>query len=358
MSTNLHLYHRVCDELGKWLESERITRLRNMSLLIMGLLLGQSVHMSAIVRKWPSASRDVSLVNRLRRFLNNDKIDVRKWYHPFAQQLIAACGDEPLRLIIDTTKVGPAARMMSISLAYRRRALPLVWSVHAGAKGHTSLKQQMALFDYLRPMISSTAEVWVTGDTEFQSVLLLKQLQGYGWHFVIRQRGAILVRNAQFNWKRIDDFDLQLGQSREIGWVRVTQKHDLGWFWLVLHWEDGEDVPWYLLSDRPLPLYQLLKHYRIRMWTEEMYGDMKGHGFDLEATHLRDTQRISRLLLGVCLTFVWLISLGSWVVKRGFRPQVDRKSRRDKSYFRIGWDWVERCLRLDNPLHFRFVPYF
>ena len=31
-----------------------------------------------------------------------------------------------------------------------------------------------------------------------------------------------------------------------------------------------------------------------------MYGDMKGHGFDLEATHLDDADRISRLVLAVC----------------------------------------------------------
>jgi hypothetical protein len=74
---------------------------------------------------------------------------------------------------------------------------------------------------------------------------------------------------------------------------------------------------------------------------EEMYGDMKGHGFDLEATHLKDAARISRLFLGICIVFVWLITLGSWVVKRGYRHLVDHRSRRDKSCFRIGWDWID-----------------
>jgi hypothetical protein len=37
------------------------------------------------------------------------------------------------------------------------------------------------------------------------------------------------------------------------------------------------------------------------------------------------------------------------VVKRGLRHFVDHKSRRDKSYFRIGWDWVVLRARLfDN----------
>jgi hypothetical protein len=93
------------------------------------------------------------------------------------------------------------------------------------------------------------------------------------------------------------------------------------------------------------------------MWMEEMFGDMKGHGFSLEATHLDDLQRLSRLVFAVCFAFSWLISLGSWVVKNGYRHFIDHKSRRDKSYFRIGWDWAERCIRLDHPVPIRFTPY-
>lgn len=91
---------------------------------------------------------------------------------------------------------------------------------------------------------------------------------------------------------------------------------------------------------------------------EETYGDFKGHGFDLEATHLKDAARISRLVLAICILFVWSITLGSWVVKRGFRHFVDCKSRRDKSYFRIGLDWVERCFSLKQPVPLHFRPYF
>ena len=119
----------------------------------------------------------------------------------------------------------------------------------------------------------------------------------------------------------------------------------------------GVSTIWYLVSDCA-GQGNLIRFYKIRMWIEEMYGDMKGHGFDLEVTHLDHPDRISRLILAVSITFVWFISLGSWVVKRGLRHFVDHKSRRDKSYFRIGWDWVERCLRLNLSIPFRLHPYF
>lgn len=357
MQTNLHLYHRVLEQMCQWLPDERITRRRNMALLVAGLYLSSSIHLSHVVRKWPSESKAPSLVNRLRRFLDNSHVDVPRWYESLAKEILARCVGKRIHLVIDCTKVGFNHRLMTIGVAYKRRALPLVWSVHRSSRGHTSAKEQVELFAYLHGLMPSGSEVWVLGDSEFESVPLLEWLRTHGWHFVIRQKGAIKVRQAEGEWTKLNQFELEPGQTRYLGWVRLTQKHDVGWFWLILHWETGEDEPWFLISDRQ-GKRRLINRYRVRMWIEEMYGDMKGHGFDLEATHLDNPDRISRLVLAVCFAFVWLIALGSWVVKRGFRHFVDHKSRRDKSFFRIGWDWVERCISLGNPVPVRFILYF
>jgi hypothetical protein len=359
--TNLRLYHTVLKQLKQWLPAERITRRRNMALLVTGLYLSRAVHMALIVRLWPSRSKAPSLVNRLRRFLDNPRVEVRNWYRPFARQLVESVvggtGTQPVRLVIDCTKVGFDFRLMTIGLAYRKRTLPLVWSVHRGSRGHTTFEEQEVLLRYVRQLIPRQCEVWVMGDTGFQTVPFLQWLTRQGWHFVIRQQGRIMVRQQQGEaWRKINQFELAPGETHVIGWIRLTRIHDVGWSWLILHWEKGQDEPWYLVSDCDGE-QSLIRLYKVRMWIEEMYGDMKGHGFDLEATHLDDEDRIARLVLAVCLTFVWLISLGSWVVKNGYRHLVDHKSRRDKSYFRIGWDWLARCLSVGDPVPIRFKPY-
>ncbi|MCA9973815.1 MAG: transposase, partial [Anaerolineales bacterium] len=254
------------------------------------------------------------------------------------------------------TQIGRNHRLLMIGLTYRKRTLPLAWSVHEGGRGHTTAQEQIALFGQIRFLIPASADVWVIGDTEFQHVPLLRWIRRRGWHFVIRQQGRIKVYRAHQSWRPIKSFSLAQGETRVIGWVRVTEKHDAGWYWLVLHWAQGEDEPWYLLSDRS-DTRSLLRIYKRRMWIEEMFGDMKGHGFDLQATHLADADRIARLVLGVCIAFLWFISLGSWVVKRGLRHLIDRKDRRDKSYFRLGKDWLRRCQRLNQPFELRFCPY-
>lgn len=75
-----------------------------------------------------------------------------------------------------------------------------------------------------------------------------------------------------------------------------------------------------------------------------MCGDFKGHGFDLESTHLRHFQRLARLTLAVAMLYLWLIAYGAEVIERGQRRLVDRNDRRDYSLFRLGCNMLERCL--------------
>jgi hypothetical protein len=67
-----------------------------------------------------------------------------------------------------------------------------------------------------------------------------------------------------------------------------------------------------------------------------MFGDMKGHGFDLEATRLGHFLRLSRLTLAVSLLYLWLVSTGEYVTHTGLAAEVGRNDRRDLSIFRIG----------------------
>jgi hypothetical protein len=358
MQNNLQLYHKILSQLCQWLPDERITRKRNLALLMTGLYLSASIHLSLIVRKWSVRSKLPSLVNRLHRFLKNKHLKPRVIYQPLAAHLIGTFARERLRLVIDVTKVGFNHRAMFVGMAYRRRTLPLAWSVHKGSRGNVSVIKVIELLEWVYQHIPYNCSVELVGDCGFRYSGLLHWLREREWHFVIRQPGETRVRLSSGQWLPLHTLSIKPGQTRVIGWVWIAKTNPLGPVWLVLHWARGEEEPWFLVSDRspehPTPL---IRTYKRRMWMEEMFGDMKGHGFDLESTHLRHAKRIERLILGVCITFVWLISLGSWVVKNGHRHLIDVNSRRDKSYFRLGWDWTERCIHIGLPIRLYFSPY-
>jgi hypothetical protein len=288
----------------------------------------------------------------------NHRVDVAEWYHPVITPILERKAGQSIRLVLDVTKVGFGHRMAMISLAYRRRTIPVMWVVEKGRKGHVAADVHIELLRTIRPWLPATSSIEVLADAGYASVDLLRWLGRQKWDFIIRAGGHVQVSMDGDRWRKLGTFALAPGQTHQIGWVRVTQQHNYGWLYLVLHWEKGEDDPWYLLTNRNAPAHVIIRRYMRRMWIEEMFGDMKGHGFDLETTHLRDADRITRLILGVCIAYVWLISLGSWVVKNGVRHFIDVKSRRDKSYFRLGLDWLARCRRLNQLLPLRFVPYY
>lgn len=356
MQSNPQTYHTIFRQFRNLHPDERVTRVRNLALLVAGLYLAGKVHLARIAEVWHVPGRIPSLVNRLRRFLSNPRVFVRDYYQPVAESLIHVFDGLPIRLILDTTKIGFSARLLTVSIAYRKRALPLVWSVHRGKQGWVAVKKQIALLRQVAAMIPKGSEVWLLGDCEFQHVPLISWLEGQSWHYILRQQGKVYVWKPGWRQRRLADVDIQEGETRYLGWIHLTAKHHYGPVSLVAHWEEGEDKPWYLVTDVNATR-ATIRTYKVRMWIEEMFGDMKGHGVDLEATHLRDLDRLSRLVLGVCLAYVWLISLGSWVVKNGKRHLVDKKSRRDKSYFRIGWSWLKRQLAQGRSPMFRLVPY-
>jgi hypothetical protein len=159
MRDNLRLYHTMTAQISTWLPDERITRVRNLALFLTGLYLSRKVHLPLIVRKWPTAGKVPSLVNRLRRFLDDPRVCVRTYYRPVAESLVGAIRGQPIRLILDTTKLGFYYRLLTVSVACHKRALPLVWSVHRGKKGWSAVEKQIALLRWVAKLIPAGSEV-------------------------------------------------------------------------------------------------------------------------------------------------------------------------------------------------------
>ena len=138
--------------------------------------------------------------------------------------------------------------------------------------------------------------------------------------------------------------------------VYLTQDAAFGPINLWLTWDDEHE--------RLLPLATNLclaeevpYWYRRRAWTEPLFGDLKGHGFDWQTCRLRHPERLSRLMLAVALAYLWLCFLGTTVLMLGRAKLVDRTDRRDRSLFTLGRQWLNRLLKLDKPILVAFWPY-
>lgn len=349
------LYHTWVKKIKQLLPNERKTRVQNLAWLLAGIYASKSMHLSKVASKIPSPAKLVSITRRLDRFLSCAGFRVRDWYEPIVKGLLAQRAEQEYRLIVDGSKVGFGHQWLVISLAYRHRAIPLAWMWVCCSRGHSSCGRQLALLRYLYQLLPADARVLVVGDTEFGEIDILEQLDEWDWKYALRQQGRYLVRDNQTApWCALASFVSQTGQSLWLGQKQLTRVHAYA-VNLVAHWKQGEKEAWFLATNLP-SLREALKAYERRMWIEEMFGDLKKNGFDLESTHLRSVFKLHRLTFAVVLLFLDLVTLGSKIIKNGLRHLVDRSDRRDLSIFRIGLYMRERLLANSKNLVLDFYP--
>jgi hypothetical protein len=334
---------RICELRPK----QRKTQVQNFVWLLVGIFHSHSVSLSKIAGKVISPAKNVSTVRRLSRFLASSAVDVRNWYRSTAKAWLVTQAQQvsEIRLIVDGTKIGFGYQLLMVSLAYRRRAVPIAWSWVRHVRGHSSAAKQIILLKYVRSLIPQKTPVFLVGDSEFGSIAVLRQLKQWRWFFVLRQKGNTgLWLDEPTDWQRLDGLVQRAGQSAWCPNASLTQS-DIFPVSVLIHWQKDEKEPWCLASNLP-DASLTLRYYRRRMWIEEMFADFKKHGFDLESTRLRNSPRLSRLTLAVAFLYVWLLSVGSRIIRAGLRHCVDRKDRRDLSLFQIGLRFIDRCLLL------------
>lgn len=338
------LYHTWFGRIGQLWPFLRVTQRQNLAWLLVGICQGRSVHLNDIAEQIPGQAKLVSQTRRLSRFLDNRAVRVRKLYAPIAKALLAAAAKTgEVRLIVDATKIGFGHQLLIVALAYRKRALPIAWTWVRGRVGHSSSVKQLALLAYVHRLLPEDARVLLVGDCEFGAIELLRHLDRWQWRYVLRQPASHLIDLTLHNhWQRFGDVLDEPGQSVWLGKGFLTQEHVYP-VNLLAHWEKGEEAPW-LLATNLTTRRVTLRAYQRRPWIEEMFGDMKTHGFDLESTHLRHFLRLSRLTLAVALLYVWLVAYGAHAIKNGQRHLVDRRDRRDLCIFQIGWRLMKRRL--------------
>jgi hypothetical protein len=353
-----NIYHTWEMRIRQLQPTERITRVRNFAWLLVGIYISRSVSLSRISGRIPTSAKLLSTVRRMSRLLSNPKIRVRKWYEPIARQWLATqyLNLNEIHLIIDGTKIGFGHQLLIVCLPYRKRAIPIAWTWVKHVKGHSTARKHLALLAYVHTLIPENAAVFLLGDTEFGAVMVMRQLETWHWFYVLRQKSNTGVwLNEEIGWKPFSHYVHKPKDSTWLGHGCLT-KNELFPVNMLAHWKVGEKEPWCLATNLPDPKIAL-RLYGCRMWIEEMFGDMKKHGFDLEQTMLRHFSRLSRLTLAVAILYVWIVSVGTKTIRNGLRHLVDRKDRRDLCIFQIGLRFIERCTNIGSSFQIPLCSY-
>lgn len=373
MPTN-RLYDAWIAWLKQRLPHERITRLRTAAAVLTGLFCGRSVHLSEVAAELPGEAKLLSQERRISRFLDNPAITPKRWYAPVAHWWLAWWGrtQGEIVLIVDGTRVSTHHQLLMVAMALPGRALPIAWSWVKSARGHSSRSKQVALLSRVHALVPAGAAVTVVGDSEFGSVAVLEQLRAWQWDYVLRQKSnnqvcltpdtapaAETASTAETApavpmWQNFDRLVTEANSLRFVRCGLLTQTYAFP-SGLLAVWEEGQKECWLLATSLP-SADATMRYYRQRMLIEQMFGDFKRHGFDLERTRLRHIHRLGRLTLLVCLLYVWLLRTGLMLLIARTAHLVDRHERRDLSLFQLGVRYIKRLLNNAQPIRIWLCP--
>jgi hypothetical protein len=108
-------------------------------------------------------------------------------------------------------------------------------------------------------------------------------------------------------------------------------------------WAKGYVEPLYLVSNLS-SAEEAIKYYQKRFRIETFFSDQKSRGFNIQKSHLEDSDRIFRLLIDSCLVYIWIIYLGDLCKRGNWQHIIYRRTRCDLSLFRLGLQLLDHFL--------------
>ena len=328
-------------------------RLNTLAGLICGIIGSRSCNLSKVAQKISDGSLPASREKRLYRYLSSEAVNTRTFFLPFAEMLLSSLCHLPLVLAMDGSTVGRGCMALMVCLVYKKRALPLAWTVVKGKKGHLPEERHVDLAEEVSALIPPEAQVIFLGDGEFDGINLLASVQERGWRYVCRT-----ASNTKLCWEG-ESFHFQdmvehtpVGEYSEAFGSHFTEKR-YGPVPALCWWRKDCKEPIFLVSNMESAEDACLS-YGKRFRIETFFSDEKSRGFNLHKSHISEPDRLARLMIGACIAHHWIVYLGRSAVQRGRLRFIHRSDRCDLSLFQLGLRHLDYLLDSGSKIPHKF----
>lgn len=345
MGNSLRLYHTIMEFLFQ--SAVRLPDIRIFSTFgwaVVGLLMSHEISLNRWCQHRPGAVQAESKVRQLSRWLHNPRVEVTTIFHPLISQALLSYAGKQMVLALDTSQLWERFVIIRLSLIYRGRAVPIVWTVVAGESAMVSFDSYAVLLERAVDLLPTGAQVLFLADRGFVHLRLLRLLRDLNWRFRIRLKQSMNVYRIDFSQTKVSRLMPKRGEVRFVHKIWLTDRR-FGPLYLALGHVQTKDgyQKWALVSDQPTNL-RTFDDYGLRFDIEESLLDDKSGGFQLESSLIRDAQALTRLCLLLATATLYLVSTGVSVVTLGWRRMIDSHWKRGLSYLKIGWRWIEYAL--------------
>lgn len=276
MSSVRKLYHEWVEQLSTVCAWKRPEHGKVLAWLMVAIYVGKDVCLDRLGLHLPREAKPESIGQQFRRWLKNSAIDPRLIYDPVAREVVRKMRCRRLRIQIDRVQIKRRQNVLMLSVAYRKRAVPLAWICLPHA-GNSRYSQGVELLDYLETLLAADQTVILLADREFGSVDRLRYVVKKGWQYAVRLKGNVEYYDPAwgqpFDWLTLHAIAPACGTRYSLTDIKIVMSALFATH-LACAWALDSDEPWFIATNLPQPI-QALKEYRRRFGCEELFSDLK-----------------------------------------------------------------------------------
>jgi len=313
-------------------------RLVFLAQLVVSLVLVRTVSWSRLANAVDSPKAGAAAYRRIQRLFGWVGLSQES----YCGMVLGLVGNRRLTLVMDRTdwKLGQRPlNILMLGFVWQGIAIPLVWTV-LGKSGSSNMAERIELMQRLfgiQPQLQFQVEAFLA-DREFIGDDWLGYLREQGLRRCIRIRKNFRT-GLETKGASADTFFRHLAVGQQQTLKRRKRINGELMYLVGLRLEND-----YLIVATDLRPEQGLSTYGLRWGIETLFGCLKSRGFNLEQTHVTQSDKLSRLLILLATAVLWAFSAGLWLHKKQPIP-LKKHGRRAISFFRLGLDYLERLIR-------------
>jgi hypothetical protein len=326
-----------------------LSRIKFFGLMICALCKVQTVCFEKLATAFESTAKRESSLRRIQRFMAGYLLDT-DLIARFIFKLLPH--QPPYRLTMDRTnwKIGETnINVLALAIVYKGVAFPVL-ILMLDKKGNSNTQERIDIVNqYIRLFGTHTIDC-LLADREFVGERWIKYLNDSNIRYFIRIKENFYVD------------DPRTGRRFKASWMFNHLKHGECLVLYRIYYVNGQlcylsgskvknqdgklELQIIIAFNKPEDAQQL---YKERWQIETAFRGLKSSGFNIEATHLTDINRMKKLFSIVMVAFAWCYAVGVFVDEniKAIRL-IGTTEKRAKSFFKYGLETIAEILL--NPL--------